>query len=142
MAYDNTEQGVLFRNKKHEKGDKRPTHTGSLNHKGVDYWLACWPDEEADGTLDVKASPKDETSQEETTYFKLAPHKGGSKDPNYKGEFNGTRLACWINVMERDTKNLSKGDKYLSIKLGGGQQRQQSQSQEPAADVDEDDIPF
>ena len=48
MAYDNTNTGVLFRNDK-ATTDKHPTHTGSINIDGVDYWLSAWVKEGAKG---------------------------------------------------------------------------------------------
>lgn len=41
MKYDNTNSGAIFRNKKREN-DKQPTHTGTLNVEGKDYWVSAW----------------------------------------------------------------------------------------------------
>ena len=39
--FDNTNRGALFANDKRET-DLHPTHTGSINVEGVDYWLNAW----------------------------------------------------------------------------------------------------
>lgn len=41
MAYDNTNQGALFRNKKKVQ-DNHPDYTGTINVNGVEYWLSSW----------------------------------------------------------------------------------------------------
>ena len=42
--HDNTNRGTLFANKRRET-DSHPTHTGSLNVDGVEYWLNAWVNE-------------------------------------------------------------------------------------------------
>jgi hypothetical protein len=39
--YDNTNSGTLFRNDR-RTNDRQPTHTGSINVEGKDYWLSAW----------------------------------------------------------------------------------------------------
>lgn len=63
MAYDNTNRGSIWKNKKKEK-DTHPDFTGSLNVAGVDYWVSAWkrkedasPDSPA---LSFSVKPKDE----------------------------------------------------------------------------------
>lgn len=46
--YDNTNRGGLWKNKKKEK-DTHPTHTGSINVDGRDYWLSAWVKESKTG---------------------------------------------------------------------------------------------
>ena len=46
--YDNTNRGVLFANDRRPT-DNHPTHTGTINVGGVEYWLSAW----------VKVSSKD-----------------------------------------------------------------------------------
>jgi len=41
MPYDNTNKGILGRNKRKEK-DTHPDHSGSINIEGVEYWLSAW----------------------------------------------------------------------------------------------------
>lgn len=41
MTYDNTNRGAVFPNK-NKQSEKSPTHTGSINVDGVDYWLSGW----------------------------------------------------------------------------------------------------
>jgi hypothetical protein len=41
MAYDNTNSGLLAKNKRKEK-DTHPDYSGSVNVDGVEYWLSGW----------------------------------------------------------------------------------------------------
>jgi hypothetical protein len=41
MAYDNTNRGSIWKNKKKEK-DTHPDFTGSINVEGVEYWVNAW----------------------------------------------------------------------------------------------------
>ncbi len=41
MAYDNTNTGAIFKNKK-KSSDKHPDRTGSINVEGQDYWISGW----------------------------------------------------------------------------------------------------
>ena len=41
MSYDNTNKGILGRNKRKEK-DTHPDHSGTINIEGVEYWLSAW----------------------------------------------------------------------------------------------------
>lgn len=36
--YDNTNRGALFRNT-HRRDDKDPSHTGSINVEGREFWI-------------------------------------------------------------------------------------------------------
>ncbi len=40
--YDRTNTGTLARAKEKPKSEKHPTHTGSININGVEYWLSAW----------------------------------------------------------------------------------------------------
>ena len=46
--YDNTNSGVLFKNDRRTT-ERQPTHTGSLNVEGVDYWISAWVKDSKDG---------------------------------------------------------------------------------------------
>ena len=60
MAYEQkVNSGSLFRNDKKTQ-DTHPTHTGSINVEGVEYWLNAW-------TNEVKSGPKAGKK-----YFKLS----------------------------------------------------------------------
>ena len=49
MAYDNTNSGMLARNKRKEK-DTHPDFSGSNNADGVDYWMSAWVNEGKPGS--------------------------------------------------------------------------------------------
>ena len=58
--YDNTNRGALFRNDRKTK-DTQPTHTGSLNVDGVEYFLDAWVKEGKSGkffSVSVKRKDK------------------------------------------------------------------------------------
>jgi hypothetical protein len=135
--YDNSNQGVLWRNSKKEK-PSQPTHTGKANLDGTNYWLAAWPDKEEQDSVNCCMTAQE--NQEDETWFTLRKMASQGSRPDYKGEVNGLEIACWINEMKRDTENLKTGDKYLSLKFGGQQQTEQGQN--PEAGDPEDDIPF
>ena len=44
MEYDDTNKGVLFR-EKDKKSDSHPDFKGSINVEGKDYWLSGWVNE-------------------------------------------------------------------------------------------------
>ena len=50
MGYDNTDKGVLFKNR--DKDPDRPTdrdYMGSINVGGTEYWLSAWINEDKNG---------------------------------------------------------------------------------------------
>jgi hypothetical protein len=49
QQYDNTNKGILSRNDRKEK-DTHPSHKGSINVDGVEYWLDAWTKERKDGS--------------------------------------------------------------------------------------------
>lgn len=53
MAYDNTNRGSIWKNKKKEK-DTHPDFTGSLDVGGVAYWVNAWKRKE-DASPDAPA---------------------------------------------------------------------------------------
>lgn len=72
MTYDNTNSGILARNKRKEK-DTHPEFTGSLNVNGVDYWLSAWIKEGKPGSklegqkyFSLAINPKDKGSSTST----------------------------------------------------------------------------
>ena len=51
--YDNTNSGILYRNREKAKegaNPKWPDYKGSLNVGGTDYWLSAWLKTGGDGT--------------------------------------------------------------------------------------------
>lgn len=56
--YDNTNRGALFANTKKTK-DTHPTHTGTINVNGVEYWLSAWVKESAAGKKYFSLSVKE-----------------------------------------------------------------------------------
>lgn len=58
--FDRTNTGVLFRNDK-ATTDKHPTHTGSINIDGTEYWLSAWVKEGAKGKFfSMAVKPKEQ----------------------------------------------------------------------------------
>ena len=72
MGYDNTNKGVLFKNKKKE-ADNHPDYNGSINIDGTEYWLSAWINTTKDGMKYMALSkgevrePKGGSSQNERT---------------------------------------------------------------------------
>jgi hypothetical protein len=63
MAYDNTNTGALFKNKK-KKEETHPDYTGVLNAAGVDYILSAYlATSKTDGStyMRLKLKPKGQT---------------------------------------------------------------------------------
>lgn len=63
--YDNTNSGVLFKNDRREK-DTQPTHTGSINIEGVDYWLSAWVKDGKSGKFFSLAVKRKDQAQRQT----------------------------------------------------------------------------
>jgi hypothetical protein len=60
-TYDNTNSGALFRNDRKD-GDNDRDYSGSLNVRGVDYWISGWLKTSAKGIkyLSLAVKPKNE----------------------------------------------------------------------------------
>lgn len=60
--YDNTNRGVLFRNRKKQAGDNRPDYTGRINVDGVDAFISGWIKESRAGDkfLSIAAQTEDQ----------------------------------------------------------------------------------
>lgn len=59
MSYDNTNKGTLGRNDR-ATSDSHPSHKGSINIEGVEYWLSAWVKESARGKFfSLSVKPKD-----------------------------------------------------------------------------------
>lgn len=48
MGYDNTNKGVLFKNK-NKKTDNHPDYNGSIDFNGEERWLNAWVKESKEG---------------------------------------------------------------------------------------------
>lgn len=71
MSYDNTNSGILRANQRKTK-DTHPTHQGSINVEGKEYWLSAWVKTGRDGTklageryFSLSVKPKDEQAPEQ-----------------------------------------------------------------------------
>lgn len=60
--YDNTNSGALFKNNK-PQSDKSPTHTGTLNVGGKEYFLNAWVKESKKGEKFFSLSVKEKTGE-------------------------------------------------------------------------------
>lgn len=63
--YDNTNSGILSRNKR-QRNDRDPTHQGSINVEGKEYWISAWVNTGREGTklagekyFSLKLNPKE-----------------------------------------------------------------------------------
>lgn len=64
--YDNTNTGVLFKNKKKET-EKHPDYTGSINIDGKEYFLGGWKksmNSSGEAFITLKPTPKDQRNTE------------------------------------------------------------------------------
>jgi hypothetical protein len=58
--YDNTNRGALFRNDR-ATSDKHPTHKGSINVNGQEFWLSAWVKEGQKGKFfSLSVEPKEQ----------------------------------------------------------------------------------
>lgn len=80
MSYDNTNSGILTANK-NRRNDKDPSHQGSINIDGKEYWLSAWVNTGKDGGklagkryFSIKAKPKLQSDRS-------SPPTGGDRDP-------------------------------------------------------------
>jgi hypothetical protein len=67
MAYDNTNRGSIWKNKKKREGKQDADFTGSLNVNGVEYWVNAWKRKEGAAdkapALSFSIRPKDDQGQ-------------------------------------------------------------------------------
>jgi hypothetical protein len=64
QQYDNTNKGVLFRNDRKTQ-DSHPTHSGSINIDGKEFWLSAWVKDGNKGKFfSLSVKPKDAAPQQ------------------------------------------------------------------------------
>lgn len=65
MDYDNTNRGVLFKNRE-KKQDNHPDYKGSINVDGQDFWISAWLKESKKGEkfMSLSVSEKGEFKQQ------------------------------------------------------------------------------
>lgn len=80
MSYDNRNSGILATNDR-KRDDKDPSHTGSINIDGKEYWLSAWVNTGREGSklagkryFSIKAKPKLQSDR-------ASPPTGGRNDP-------------------------------------------------------------
>lgn len=60
MEYDNTNSGVLFKNK-NKDSDKHPDYKGTIDVNGTEFWLSAWIKESKKGKfMSLAVQPKRE----------------------------------------------------------------------------------
>lgn len=79
MSYDNRNSGILTANES-RRNDKDPTHQGSINIDGKEYWLSAWVNTGKEGGklagkryFSIKAKPKLQSDR-------ASPPTGGRND--------------------------------------------------------------
>lgn len=80
MPFDNRNSGILTANE-HRRNDKDPTHQGSINIDGREYWLSAWVNTGKEGGklagkryFSLKVKPKLQSDR-------ASPPTGGRNDP-------------------------------------------------------------
>ena len=88
MAYDNTNTGILAANARKEK-ETHPTHTGSINVDGVEYWLSAWVNEGKPGSklegkkyFSLKINRKEAAPQSRDSNERVTPQSWAAKTVN------------------------------------------------------------
>jgi len=73
--YDNTNRGVLFKNKEKAQ-DSHADYTGNVNVDGVDYWLNAWVKTAKSGKMFMSLSLKPKQVQEKPQDSPQSPMQG------------------------------------------------------------------
>jgi hypothetical protein len=80
MSYDNRNTGILTANER-KRDEKDPSHQGSINIDGKEYWLSAWVNTGKEGGklagkryFSIKAKPKLQSDRS-------SPPTGGQNDP-------------------------------------------------------------
>jgi len=65
MAYDNTNSGALFKNKK-KASENHPDYRGTINVNGKDFWISSWLKTSKAGEkyMSLSVQPKEEQNRE------------------------------------------------------------------------------
>lgn len=87
MSYDNTNSGILTSNES-RRNDKDPSHQGSINIDGKEYWLSAWVNTGKEGGklagkryFSIKAKQKLQSDRR-------SPPTGGKNDPRPEPDFD------------------------------------------------------
>jgi len=75
QEFDNTNRGVLFNNKERKIKETDPDYSGSVNIKGVDFWLSGWIKESKEGKkyFSLSVRPKEEQARQLAQPTRKAP---------------------------------------------------------------------
>lgn len=78
--YDNTNQGVLFRNDDKQK-DTHPDYRGSVNVNGTEFWLSAWiKTSQRDGSKFMSLSVRKKDGQDDKSKQQQARSTSQSRD--------------------------------------------------------------
>lgn len=80
MAYDNTNRGSIWKNKKMREGKQDADFTGSLNVNGVEYWVNAWKRKE-DASPDAPSLSFSIRLKDEQPQREVPPGAAKRRDP-------------------------------------------------------------
>lgn len=85
QQYDNTNRGALFRNDR-KSHDNQPSHKGTINVDGVEFWLSAWVKDGQNGKyFSLSVTPKEQQRQEppqqQRTHGQMRQDARGSTRP-------------------------------------------------------------
>ena len=138
--YDNTNSGVLFREKEKKETSDRD-FGGKLNVAGTDWWLNGWLDEDGDGkVLNLSASQVSDRSVRARGALRPVADKASDKHPDYKGslEVGGEKLG--IAGWKRTAR--STGNAFISLSVDVKNKASAKGEPVAAAQAVDDDLPF
>lgn len=80
MAYDNTNRGALFKNKRKEN-EKHPDYNGSINVGGTEYWISSWlqtSEKTGEKFMSLSVKLKEDNPRQSSTPTRQSAPKGNS----------------------------------------------------------------